>query len=200
MVARIKDIHLAHLYKVSDVVSGKFYIGKHGGTQQENYWGSGLRIQRHIKKHGKANMKYEILAIGTQQYIFNLEKAYVDDAFIKANPNCLNLAKGGMGGNLGLVPHNKGKITSEAVRLKQSLAKIGKPSPRKGVKLSTEIIQKMVKNHPRTPLSEAGKQAIIKANTGRKHQKVNCPHCNTTGGITGMARWHFDNCKLRTIA
>ena len=96
MTSIIKDSHLAHLYKVSDVISGKFYVGKHGGKTQGNYWGSGLLVQRHIKKHGKANMKYEILAIGTQKYIFDLEKAYVDDVFLKANPNCLNLAKGGI--------------------------------------------------------------------------------------------------------
>jgi len=32
-------------------------------------------------------------------------------------------------------------------------------------------------------------------NKGRTHIKVECPHCHKIGGITGMARWHFDNCK-----
>ena len=30
--------------------------------------------------------------------------------------------------------------------------------------------------------------------TGYKHDKVTCPHCNTTGGKTTMNRWHFDKC------
>lgn len=25
---------------------------------------------------------------------------------------------------------------------------------------------------------------------------VTCPHCGITGGINGMTRWHFDNCKI----
>ena len=32
--------------------------------------------------------------------------------------------------------------------------------------------------------------------TGRIHKKITCPHCDKTGGITSMKRWHFDNCKL----
>lgn len=27
--------------------------------------------------------------------------------------------------------------------------------------------------------------------------QATCPHCNKTGGQTGMKKWHFDNCKLR---
>lgn len=27
-----------------------------------------------------------------------------------------------------------------------------------------------------------------------------CPHCNTTGGFGIMKRWHFDNCKNRSIS
>ena len=26
-------------------------------------------------------------------------------------------------------------------------------------------------------------------------KQVNCPHCNKTGGLGVMKRWHFDNCK-----
>ncbi len=107
MTARLAT-DASHLYRVVDTVRGKFYIGKHGGREQNGYWGSGMRIKRHIKKHGLQDMKYEILVIADDQYIMDLERRYVTEEFIKANPDCLNLCKGGMGGNLGSDPWNKG--------------------------------------------------------------------------------------------
>ena len=96
---------------------------------------------------------------------------------------------------MGSIPWNKGIPTSEETKKKQSLAKIGKPSHRKGAVLSDETIAKIKANRPKTMLSEAGRQAIIKANTGRKYGIVTCPHCGKTGGLTAMPRWHFNNCK-----
>ena len=92
-----------------------------------------------------------------------------------------------------------GKKFSEEYRLKLSLAKKGKPSHRKGAKLTPETIAKIKANKPKTVLSEAGRQAIIEANTGRKHELTTCPHCGKIGGVTAMPRWHFDNCKNKGV-
>jgi predicted GIY-YIG superfamily endonuclease len=97
----------------------------------------------------------------------------------------------------GMLPSswNKGLKTPDNVCKKQSLAKLGRPSHRKGTKHTPESIAKMKANRPRTVLSEAGRQAIINANTGRKHELTTCPYCGKIGGITAMPRWHFENCK-----
>lgn len=57
--------------------------------------------------------------------------------------------------------------------------------------------------HGGTPHTEESKQKISKANKGkpgwnkgRKFPIVTCPHCGKSGGIPGMARWHFDNCRF----
>jgi len=42
--------------------------------------------------------------------------------------------------------------------------------------------------------SEETKQKIRLKVLNYKHKIVTCPKCNTTGGITSMKRWHFDNC------
>jgi hypothetical protein len=64
----------------------------------------------------------------------------------------------------------------------------------------------------RPPLSEAHKQAISqsqlgkinseetkdkmnKSKTGKSFKLSICPHCNKSGGINNMKRWHFENCK-----
>jgi len=35
---------------------------------------------------------------------------------------------------------------------------------------------------------------------GKHFSKVICPHCNTEGGLTGMKRWHFGNCRNKGVA
>jgi hypothetical protein len=67
------------------------------------------------------------------------------------------------------------------------------------MKNSPEHIAKIIANRPPYIMSQTGKDSLIKANTGRKHKIVTCPHCSKSGGITAMPRWHFNNCKERII-
>lgn len=194
MTARIAT-DACHLYRVEDVVRGKFYLGKHRGRIQQGYWGSGKWISRHIKKYGKQDLRYEVLVIADEQYIYDLERRWITPEFLAANPNCLNLCPGGIGGNLGNVPHNKGKKASEETKRKQSLAKLGKPSHRKGAKHTSEAIAKINANHPRTPMSEAGRAAWLAKKIGSKQPLSTCPECGKMGGLWTMKRWHFDNCR-----
>jgi hypothetical protein len=194
MTARIAT-DACHLYRVEDVVRGKFYLGKHRGRIQQGYWGSGKWISRHIKKYGKQDLRYEVLVIADEQYIYDLERRWITPEFLAANPNCLNLCPGGMGGNLGNVPHNKGKKASEETKRKQSLAKLGKPSHRKGAKHTPEAIAKINANHPRTPMSEAGRAVWLAKKIGAKQPLSTCPECGKMGGLWTMKRWHFDNCR-----
>ena len=66
----------------------------------------------------------------------------------------------------------------------------GKPSPLKGI--------------ARQPLSKEHKDKLSQAKKGKSlptkgipKLKVQCPYCNTVGGISAMTRWHFDKCKLK---
>lgn len=45
--------------------------------------------------------------------------------------------------------------------------------------------------------SEESKLKKSLANKGRVFEKIVCSHCNKIGGLTGMKRWHMDNCKLK---
>ena len=101
----------------------------------------------------------------------------------------------------GRLAWNKGLLTPSEVRVKQSLAKIGTIGNRIGKKNSPEHIAKMKATKALQPyiLSETGREAIKKANTGRIHEIVTCHHCGTSGGITAMPRWHFDNCRNKGI-
>ena len=89
--------NVAHLYKITNTVTGEYYIGKHNGWTQNGYWGSGNRIQRLIKKYGTDNFKYDILIIADVNYIFELEKKYITTEMVDLDEKCLNLTIGGQG-------------------------------------------------------------------------------------------------------
>jgi len=42
--------------------------------------------------------------------------------------------------------------------------------------------------------TEKRKQYLRTKLTGLKHEKITCPKCKKTGGVTSMKRWHFDKC------
>lgn len=90
---------VAHLYKITNIVTGEYYVGKHNGWEQNGYWGSGYRIQNSIKKYGIENFKYEILCFGSVEYIYELEKKYVTPEMVDLDEKCLNLTIGGLGVN-----------------------------------------------------------------------------------------------------
>jgi hypothetical protein len=90
-------VQVAHLYKITNTVTGEYYIGKHNGWTQNGYWGSGNRIQRLIKKYGIDNFKYDILVISDVDYIFELEKKYITTEMVDLDEKCLNLTIGGQG-------------------------------------------------------------------------------------------------------
>ena len=98
---------------------------------------------------------------------------------------------------------NTGKTRSEESKKKMSIAQTGKA-------VSEESCKKMSlakTGKTRRPFSEEHLQKMSLANIGKilseEHKqnmcgprpKITCPNCGKTGGINGMKRYHFDNCK-----
>ncbi len=81
--------------------------------------------------------------------------------------------------SLGDKNHNYGKKASEEVRKKLSISRLGSKNHRYGTKTSDQ-----------TKLKQST------AKKGIKQTQVTCCHCNKTAGISGMKRYHFDNCKI----
>lgn len=89
------------VYKTTNIINGKFYIGVHGTNDlNDSYLGSGLNLEDAIVKYGKSSFKREIIQI-CQSYeeAFKLESELVTDDLIKSR-NCYNIARGGNAGNL----------------------------------------------------------------------------------------------------
>jgi hypothetical protein len=89
------------VYKTTNLLNGRFYVGVHNGTST-NYYGSGRLLKAAIKKYGKENFIRETLIdCGNDG-----EEAYSIEAMmvktVKEDPRSYNLEAGGLGNsNLG---------------------------------------------------------------------------------------------------
>jgi len=107
---------------------------------------------------------------------------------------------------------------SDKTRFQISHTLKGKPSKLKGIPLSIETRRKMASSKLGVARSEKTCARISAANKGKPkseetrakmsaskkgrqsekkgitQEKVVCPHCSKEGGITGMKRYHFNNC------
>ena len=144
---------VAHLYKITNQVTGQYYVGKHNGWSQGNYWGSGIKLKHNQNKYGIQNFNYEILCYGSVEYILELEGKYVTEHLIESDKNCLNLIPGGLGV----------QIFTEETRKKLSDVKKGH-WVYKDLKRNKKIRQALLG----TKLSEERKEKIRQKAIGRK--------------------------------
>ena len=101
---------------------------------------------------------------------------------------------------------NKGKPRSEESKRKQSESVKGENNHMYGKTRSEETRKKHSESikgenngmYGKTH-SEEAKRKISESKKGKPQEKVTCPHCKKVGGITVMKRWHFDNCKKKSI-
>lgn len=88
------------IYKITNLITEQIYIGKHKTEDMnDGYMGSSKILIRHIKKHGKNNLKKEILLeCESYEEMTEIENILVDKSFI-SRPDVLNLRIGGDGGD-----------------------------------------------------------------------------------------------------
>jgi len=190
-----------------------FYVGK-GSNDRWNYLSESWRNEYHkriVKKYRKENILKGKLDCSTEEIAFDLERGLIK-CLKRQGIKLANFTDGGEGMS-GLSP-------SEETRRKLSLALKNKPKSiehclkvgiaNKGKKLSQEHKQAVSKARLGTkyfaetrlkmslaskgkPKSESHRLNILMAI--KNQPKVICPHCNKSGAVRSMGRWHFNNCK-----
>lgn len=145
------------IYKVTNKINGKFYIGKHQTkTPNDNYYGSGKAIVNAIKLYGKENFVKEVLFIFDNEIEMNAkEEELITEEFVLRS-DTYNLGIGGEGG-----PHFKGKTFSEESKKKIS-------NSNKGKKRSEETKQKLSEVSKKRAYSDDTKEKMRLSALNRK--------------------------------
>lgn len=95
-----KNRHKFHfIYKTTNLVNTKFYVGMHSTENLEDgYRGSGTILWHAIKKYGIENFVTEILQFfPDRSSLSDREKEIVNEDLLR-DPLCMNIKKGGLGG------------------------------------------------------------------------------------------------------
>lgn len=165
------------IYKTTNLINGKFYIGKHQTENpNDSYLGSGRALKDAINKYGKHNFKKEILFEFDNEALMNeKEKELITEEFIN-RPDTYNIGIGGEGG-----PHFKGKKHSPEVieKLKnRPITDKHRENARKSGLMSrgrkhSEQARKNIANgaRKRPPMSEETKQKISQSLKGKNGKK-----------------------------
>ena len=139
------------LYRTTNLINGRYYIGMHStNLLEDNYVGSGRRLWYEIRKYGRQNFKFEILEFFESREKLALKEKELVTLQEIAKEKCMNLKVGGLGG----FPPN----AKDAFR-----EKLKDPEYRK------EFIRKTGSSETLKKLHREGK---VKYNTftGRKHK------------------------------
>jgi hypothetical protein len=118
----INRIMFYTIYKTTNLINNKFYIGKHQtANPNDSYYGSGKAIKEAILKYGKENFQKEILFIfQTEEEMNAKERELITEEFVNCK-DTYNMGVGGEGGS-----HFKGKKHSIEVRKKISESNISR--------------------------------------------------------------------------
>lgn len=202
-----------YLYIKQHSITGKLYFGKTIKHDIEKYKGSGTHWIRHIKKYGREhviNLWYCLF--NNQEDCTNFAEIFSEQQNIVESSDWLNLIieNGIDGGDTFSSKSNESKLIT---RIKISNSKIGKHRSNETKhkisitntgKITSDITKiKMRINHvgnTGNTHSDTTKLKMRLAKIGKigiKLSSIICPHCNKTGAINGMKRWHFDNCKFK---
>jgi group I intron endonuclease len=135
------------VYKTTNTVNGKYYIGKHN-LHSEYYLGSGSVLQRAIKKYGRNAFVREVLfECETEEEAYLKESELLTEEVLN-DPQCYNLRTGGQGAY----------TWSDELREKMSRIHKGRPKSEEHKKrIGDSNRGKIVSEEARTNMSRAQK-------------------------------------------
>lgn len=152
------------IYKTTNIITGKFYIGK-DEKNNPKYLGSGKYLIRAIKKYGRNNFIKEVLEECKTREELNLaEIKWIE--FFEARDLGYNIAFGGTGGKILPSPWNKGLTmeTSNSLKIIGEKNKINS----KGRRQSEETKNKKNKKLIGLKRSEETKRKLSESLKGRE--------------------------------
>ena len=197
---------LGQIYEM--VFENYHYVGKHnGGIYLDDYYGSGIAWCNVVRKYGKDRIIRNVICTYDDELSANiLEKKYIKIAKEKYGENCLNIADGGQGGNLG--PEVNAKI-SKAISGERNGMYGKKLSDETKLKISNKLKGHPNYNHshwkPTEEMKEAQRRRVTGKNNPCKREEVKEKirnaarnQKNRNGGVKG-GHWYTDGVNSKCL-
>lgn len=117
-----------YIYKTTNLINGKIYIGQHHGDFNIHYHGSGNLIRNAVKKYGVGNFETQLIEECFNDSELNDREIFWINYFDSRNLDIgYNLHKGGISSPVyGKTSHRKGKKLSAETRKRMSEADTGR--------------------------------------------------------------------------
>lgn len=166
-----------YIYKTTNIINGKFYIGKRHYRKRDEKWylGSGIYLNRAIKKFGRENFKKEIIEWCSSSEEVNIrEKFWINELDALNQEIAYNLAPGGEGGFLGEEACKKISAKLKGRKMPEGFGdKVSKAL--KGKKKSKEHIEKVRKALTGRKRTEKEKEDMSKSILKRYEEGFESP-------------------------
>ena len=146
---------IGYIYKTTNLVNNKIYIGKHMSEHvSKSYKGSGAILKKAFKKYGKENFSCEVIVWAETEDELNILEAYWIEHYDSRNPKIgYNIVAGGLG--------TSGYCHSEEAKQKMSVAKTGR-------KLTEDWKRKISEAATKRTNSPETRKKISESNKGKK--------------------------------
>jgi len=215
------NIYPSYTYHISWTEQNKHYYGVRVANQcspEEDLWTEYHTSSNIVKSFREEYGEPDIIRIDqtfdTREAAGEYEIQFLTENDCVFSPKWLNMAAFPLMDNRGKTPSEehrrkisealKGKSPSEETKRKISETLTGitrsEETKRKQAEASKgenhHMYGKTRSEETKRKISESkkGKPSALK---GKPQEKVTCPHCKKTGGVSNMTRWHFDNCKKK---
>lgn len=146
------------VYKITNKINGKFYIGVHKTKHpNDQYYGSGRSIKNSIKKYGKENFRKEILYLTcVKTHAYEFEKRLLESIWDKSGN--YNMNSGGHGSwdyvNLVIKPENPMKNPKTILKNIEKRRKNGTYHTEKVLNACIQNLKKAVEKNSGTKQSK----------------------------------------------
>lgn len=165
---------IGFIYKTTCLVNGKIYIGRHDGSENDGYIGSGVKFTCAVKKYGKENFKREILRYCNSEHELSIWEYVFIKKFRAQDPNIgYNIAEG----DVNKSEYNPAKLPE--VRNKMIEVNRRTTSDLNYRKRQSEIMKEYYKTHPATFTgkhhSEETKRKLSEARMGKPSANKGVP-------------------------
>lgn len=196
-----KDQQFHYVYRITNTVDRKYYYGVRSSKchpKEDNYWSSSKSLKPLIKENPDQFIKKIVKMFRDRVDAINYEICLHDKFDVGANPKFYNKAKQMATGHGFSYQSNLNKKLSEKTKRKISKANKGVNHPLFGKTPTEETRKKISKSSKGKAVTKEARQNISKALQEKFKKEITCPHCNLTGRHN-MIRYHFDNCKKKSI-